>query len=899
MNRILGIGLISLAALSAGGGNLTAQNISLKAVNRPATEVFSAIMEQSGKNFIYSSDLLKGIRVSVDLKKQPLDKALHQIFDNTGVRFIIHGDDILLIADKKERQTPVARESAPKVTVSGFVRESGNEEAVIGAYVRATRANDSTIVASATTNVHGFFTMSVPEGSATLMCSYPGSRLWEKEMTLKHDTNLAIRLESATQLEEVVIVGSKNRVLTMVSPLTGALNITGKAISATPTIFGESDIIKTLQLEPGVSPGVEGMAGMYVHGGNSDENLYMLDNIPLYQVNHFGGLFSAFNTDAIRNVDFYKSAVPSKYDGRLSSFVDVNTRDGARDHFGGSFKLGLTSGALSLEGPIGKRTSYSLALRRSWYDVLTVPALAIINSISNNGEKTIFRYAFTDLNAKITHEFSRRSALSIGAYYGNDYLKGGNESVYHSSMSDNSETREKDVTEMSWGNTVVNARWKYVFSPRLFGTLTGAYSRYSSEMTKRQDYEYDYDDGIAKESDFKYSRDESDNKIDDIIAKADFEFKPDNSYILSFGASYIRHSYLPSRSKHTLINPEAEIVVSDNARHTGANEVGAYVGNDWHPSDHWRLNGGVNTSLFNIYGKTHFNLSPRLALMWSPRADRTFKASYARTVQYVHQLSESSISLPTDQWIPISANGKPQTSDKVSVAANFTRRFGSADYTLSVEGYMKWMRNLIEYRDEYYIIPPSWGHEARLVSGKGQSKGIDIKIAKETGRITGHISYSLLWADRTFEGKNRGLTYPARFDNRHKINISANWKINDRWSVGASWTGMSGNRITLPTQCWVDPDLDGYSPIDPTLVTEVNNYRLPFYHRLDLGFTRYTKHGYWTFSLYNAYCHMNVIGVRLGEEWKDNSYGDWVYYPKFQKVKLLPIIPSVSYTWIF
>ncbi len=339
-----------------------------------------------------------------------------------------------------------------------------------------------------------------------------------------------------------MVHGDKNNSLAMESASIGALNIGRGIIASTPVIFGESDVIKALQLEPGVSPGVEGMAGMYVHGGNVDENLYMLDNIPLYQVNHFAGLFSAFNTEAIRNVDFYKSSFPAKYDGRLSSFMDVHTKDGSLEEHHGSVKLGLTSGAFNIDGPIWKgRTSYSFAIRRSWYDLLTIPAMAIYNSFSKD-EKLETGFAFTDINAKINHRFSDRSSAYVMFYFGEDYL--------HVKQS-----WDKDVTDgyydlnknnLRWGNLVASAGWNYVISPSIFGEFTAAYSRYSSRLSH---YEEDGEKEEGRILSYSMSEVNSDNNIHDWIFRADFDWHPHSGHTVNFGASYVRHGFLPFRDR--------------------------------------------------------------------------------------------------------------------------------------------------------------------------------------------------------------------------------------------------------------------------------------------------------------------------------------------------------------
>ena len=872
---------VSAMMLIAGGLlTLSAQKITISAQNRPADIIFKEIARQAGKNFVYSADLLKGMNVSVNARGQELTTVLDRMFAGTNVQYKIRGKNIVLSrAATKKSQT---------VTLSGFVREAGSGEPLVGATVGLKSGAAATF-----TNTMGFYSLTIPAGNQEIRTAYPGYDPMEIRVDANRNISRNINLlpsTEATTLGELEVIASPNRDLAMESASIGTMNVSKAKILNTPVIFGESDVIKTLQLEPGVSAGIEGMAGMYVHGGNTDENMYMLDNIPLYQVNHFGGLFSAFNIEALRNVDFYKSSFPAKYDGRLSSFMDVNTKDGSMESHHGSVKLGLTSGAFNIDGPIIKnKTSYSFAIRRSWYDVLTIPAFAIINA-SSKSDKTNVGYAFMDINAKITHRFSDRSKGYVMFYYGDDYLKVKQEWDVKRPSGD----YDINNNNLRWGNIVASAGWNYVFTPKLFGEFSGAFTRYYSRLLSEYE-EGEREDGKVVSS--TTDRTITHNNINDWIFKADFDWHLHPLHRINFGAGYTYHSFLPARTSRTLTTADFTTSITDRVTSYHANEFNAYFGGDWHPVGPLRVNYGAHLSMFNIEGKTHTYLSPRLSARWAVNPEWVIKGGYSRTVQYVHQLMQSSISLPTDQWIPIVGDQKPQTSDKIAAGVYYSP---NKDYVFSIEGFWKWMDNLLEYADEYYLLPPEEEWSSKLTPGKGTSKGIDFKVAKEFGKLTGHVAYSLMWADRQYADKNHGKKFPARFDNRHKINIVVNWKINSKWEASAAWTGMSGNRITLPTQCWEDPALAPWH-YDMLLDTDVNNFRLPFYHRLDLSFKRNTKKGYWTFSLYNAYCNMNTIGVRrdYSDDYIIDENGNIKGIPTYQKIKLIPIIPSVSYTWLF
>jgi len=786
-----------------------AQNVTIRAVNQPASVVFRSIVEQTGKNFVYSSELLKNMHVSVNVKNKPLKQTLSIIFKDTDIKYEIKGRNIILKRKPKSKK----QERKPSVAVAPPTLPSRN--------------------------------VVVPK-----------------------------------MLEEVVVVSRLEAPVVETAEI-GAKKLTAQEIINTPVLFGESDVIKALQMQPGVSEGQEGMAGMHVHGGNADENLYMLDNVPLYQVNHFAGLFSAFNAEAIRYIDFFKSSIPAKYDGRLSSYLDVRTKNGSPESHHGSFRLGLTSGAFNIDGPIGKKTTYSVALRRSWFDVLSIPMLALVNS-SSDDEKIRFRYAFMDLNAKVTHRFSNKATGFVSVYFGNDILKTGSSDKHVPE----SGWYDDDRADFHWGNLVAQTGLNYRLNPSLSAEFTAAYTRYFSGMKHDWMSKEITSDGTTE----SHSISKTNNNINDWIFRADFDWRPNDGNRVRFGGNYILHSFLPARTDRNYTVGTTQTLTRDSTWAYTADEANIYIEDDWRISEKFRMNAGLHLSLFNIDGKTNYGIGPRFSFSYRASENWAVKAAYARTNQYVHQLSQTYLSLPTDQWVPITGKFKPQNADKISIGAYW--QTDNKMFAASVEGYYKIMRNLVDYRDEYYLQPPTEMWNAQLCSGKGTAKGIDFKIEKLYGKLTGHISYSLAWSDRTFPDKNGGHTFPARFDNRHTINILLNWNISDKVSLNAAWTGHSGNRFTLLPQVWESPDYgNSYSGDESPLKTRVNNYQLPFYHRLDLSCTVRNKRGYWTFGLFNAYCHMNTVAIRRTHNNANR--------PVFQKVKLLPIIPSISYTWQF
>ena len=807
---------------------VTAQDITLKATDRPAAEVFRAIMQQTDRNFVYSSELLKDMRITVDAKKKHLKKVLDDIFRNTDIEYKIKGNNVVLKKKKAEK---------PK----------------------------------------------------------------KKKITATKEASLRMHLADSvkvTMLQTVDVVSQpENHPLE--SAKSGVNTLSGATIASTPAILGEPDLVKALQILPGVSESTAGLSGMNVHGGGADENLYMLDNVPLYQVEHFAGLFSPFNTDVVKYADFYKTSVPARFDGRLSSFLDVHLKNGSQKGHHGSGRLGLTSGAFNISGPIGKKTSYLIGLRRSWYDVFIIPALAIVNS-RNENEKTDVRYHFMDFNARLDHRFSDRLTGFVNAYYGDDRLKIGTK--------DKHEPAEgyfyDEMHELKWGNMLAQIGVNTDFSDVMSGEFSAAYTGYFSKMG------YVFLDKEIRPEETNISRDRmwSTNTIHTVSGRGDFSWHPEGNSRLRFGASYSYHSFLPERTVKENILNDITVKTRDIPQQIGASEVNAYVEDDWNISDRLHAEIGLHASAFHIDGKTKGGVSPRFSFSYSPVPRLALKGAFSHTVQYVHRIDETYLSLPCDRWVPVVGSFKPMTADKIGIGGYWQTENGT--YGVTLDAYWKFLHNILDYRDEYYLRPQGWSWTERLTAGKGNSRGIDLMIEKKTGRLTGHISYSLAWADRQFPDRNGGHRFPARFDHRHTIKVFANWEISSKVSLSALWTGHSGNRFTFLPQRFEEPDFpDGpkFWLDDVSLRAPVNNYQLPFYHRLDLSIMVKNKHGYWTFGLYNAYCHMNTIAITTGSvnQTKYEEVGDNVWdvvqesKPVFQKMKLIPTIPSISYTWLF
>lgn len=688
------------------------------------------------------------------------------------------------------------------------------------------------------------------------------------------------------------------------NPQMGMTVMDDNAIRNVPTLLGEPDVIKALQLQPGVSAGTEGFAGMFVRGGENDENLFLIDGCSIYHTNHLGGLFSPFNANAVSHLTFYKSAFPARYGGRLSSVTDLSMKSGDYESWHGNFTMGLTSANVSFSGPLVKdQTSLFVALRRSWLELVSVPALAIINaSKKKSGEKVIAGYNFTDFNLKLSHRLRRFGTLSLLGYYGHDRLKMG-EHRFSNDGEDTDPYFHKNENRLGWGNMLTSLRWHLPINTLFAYNMKASYTRYQSDFRKTVETVSGREGKNGYEN--NGSRTESRNAIHDLSVDASLAFIPSDRTIIRLGTQYTHHRYTPEEEIQ-----ESTSLPSGNGNNESrviANEWNAYLEGDLEVF-HWlRFNAGMHGSFFRVEGKQYQVFEPRVSADFRLSPVVSLKAGYARMSQFVQQVSDNYISLPTDYWLPITRNFSPLTSDQFSADI-----YVSPDkkYTFSVEGYYKKMDHLLEYRDDYKDLQvTSW--EDRLTSGSGRAYGADFQAEADFGKLHGFIGYGLMWSDRLFADQNGGKRFPSKYDNRHKVTLSATWKCSERVELNAGWVFMTGNRVTLSLENYSYPDgyptniVPSYPHKDEEMLDYYagkNNVRLPAYHRLDVGINIYRslrrgRTGIWNVSLYNAYSRMNPIMIEKNNQ--KQSMDGTPLAPRFRQFALFPIIPSVSYTYKF
>lgn len=690
------------------------------------------------------------------------------------------------------------------------------------------------------------------------------------------DTDVKAQLDTTSirepeMLEEAVVTSFVEAAQN--STQTGLARIDPKALNSGFAFMSSPDIIKTLQMLPGVASGTELISGLYVHGGTGSDNLFTLDGVPIYQVSHLAGLFSSFNTDLTESVEFYKSGFPARYGSKLSSVVDIRTKDGDFEEYHGSFSIGLIDGRLSYGGPIVKgRTSFNLGVRTSWLDVVSLPALAIINAVQK-GEKKFARYAFWDANAKLTHKFSENSRLSLNFYMGRDAL---NFRLGSYSYDDTGErvAEESIGTKVNWGNILTSLDWKARAAENLYSDVRLYWSNYRGMMS----FSTEMDSGSGRYSDESrnYSR------ISDMGLDAGFTWIPGRIHRVRFGLQAVQHWFRPER------------YASKDSHAAGmrynAFEPAIHIEDEITPAEWLGINVGIRYSMFATGSRIWHSIEPRAAFRFTISPAVSLKASYAEMSQPIHQVATNYLDLPSNLWMPSTERMSPMRSRQVAGGAYLRLPYG---IRVTAEGWWKTMEHLYEYVGANAFYPPLDQWETSFAEGLGRSWGMELETGWGTDRADISVAYTLSWNRRYFEAIYH-TWYPDRNDNRHKITVMGTYRFSERFECYAAWNWKTGNRMTV--ESYSVPSSNPYNESDKTLYFAPNNALMPDYHRLDIGmnFRKTTRRGnesIWNLSIYNVYCRMNPFMAYVTTDENGKMVGE--------ATGVIPIIPSFSYTLKF
>ena len=782
---------------------------------------------------------------------------------------------------------------AQKRTISGYVMDAASKETLIGATIF-----DKNSGKGCATNNYGFYTLTLDQGQVDLQVSYVGYTQQNHTFDLKENASLNFALTTNIELGEVVVEATRATVSAR-SPQMSVVELPVQQIKSIPTLFGEADVLKAIQLLPGVQNGSEGSAGMYVRGGGPDENLLLLDGVPVYNVNHMMGFFSVFNPDALKNVTLYKGSFPAHFGGRLSSVVDIRMKEGDMQNYHGNVSVGLISSKLNVEGPIVKdKLSFNLSFRRTYSDLLMKPALWIARAQIEDVDKLKAGYYFYDLNTKFNWKISDKDRLYLSFYSGDDAIYLGVKNKDYSY--DNSQYKEQVGMDWKWGNKVAALRWNHVMSQQLFMDASVNYTPYRHDlgMSIEESETYLSQPPVTIKDEFAMAYKSG---INDVTAKVDFDYTPLPNHEIRFGGNYIFHQFRPEvQSMKIIAGEDFDIDTTAGSPKVFAHETALYVEDNMTFGDIFRVNAGVHYSTFTVEGKTYQSVQPRLSTSVMLASNLSLKAGYAYMTQYVHLLSNSSVSLPTDLWVPVTSNIVPMNAHQVSLGAFYEM---PRLFDISIEGYYKTMDNLLEYKDGASFFGSSERWDEKVCMGKGWSYGVEFLVQRSFGKTTGWVGYTWSHAKRLFDREgmviNQGKVFPAKYDRRHDLSITVQHKFSDRFDLSGTWVFSSGNCGTLGTQIYEGfPDEWGNASTINAL--ERNNFRLGNYHRLDVGmnFHKQKKHGLrtWNLSVYNAYNHNNPFIVYTRYNWDEVTQQE---KKVLMQASLFPIIPSVSYSYKF
>lgn len=750
-----------------------------------------------------------------------------------------------------------------KYTLSGYVRDGGTGEELIGATIRILDLENT----GAATNAYGFFSITLPEGEYRIAVQFVGFVTVEDTILLTEDKRLDFNLIDNTTLNEVVVEAERQD-QNVTDIQMGVDKLDMREINKVPVLMGEKDVLKTIQLRPGVKNGGEGTGGFFVRGGAADQNLILLDEATVYNVSHLLGFFSVFNSDALKDVTLYKGTQPAEFGGRLASVLDVRMKDGNMKRFGVSGGIGLISARLNVEGPIVKdKGSFSIAGRRTYADLFL--KLSREESLKNS------QLYFYDLNLKANYKLNERNRIYLSGYFGRDVL--GFQKVFG----------------LDWGNATGTLRWNSLVSEKLFSNTTFIFSEYNYKVS----------------IDFAGNNAEIVSRIQNYNLKQDFQYFINSENKIKFGINSIFHRILPGK-----LALENQPIANSKENNRYAWDNAAYISHEWKPFKRVGFEYGARLSTFTLvgrgdfysyneagnvtdttrlgnaeFGKTYVNIEPRVGINLLLSEKNSLKAFYGRNTQNLHLLSNSTTGSPTDLWIPSSYNVRPEISDQVSLG--YFRNFLSNKLELSVETYYKWMQNQIDYKDGAEL---DFGEnvESQLLTGTGRAYGIEFLFRKKVGKITGWVGYTLSRVEKKIEGINNDEYYPARQDRTHDISIVLMYQILPRLSVAATWVYYTGNAVTFPS---------GKYEIQGQVVnyyTERNAYRMPDYHRMDLGITfdgkkRKRFESSWNLSFYNLYARENAFTITFEEDPNDPSKTQAV------QTSLFKIIPSITYNFKF
>lgn len=877
MRLSIGISLLLLCTclgLRAQGGLLD-EPVHLRYQAAPLADVLGQIEAALPVTFSYDTRIIPTATYSGSWEGEPLRKVLDALLGPAGLDWELKGNIVVLV--EAEGQAPEGRKHC---IISGYVQDEQTGERLVGAQVWDVRSRQGTL-----TNEAGFFSLRLPADSVKLVVSMLGYALHGERLALRRDLHREIRLVSDLALEAVVIHPDE-QMDPMAEAGASVVEVPMVDLDRLPKLMGESDILSVLKMFPGVHAGGEGATGIYVRGGGPDQNLVLLDGATVYNSSHLFGFYSIFNSDAIKEVRLVKGGFPARYGGRLSSVVDIQTRDGNLEEYEGSLNLGLVSARLSLSGPIVKgKTSFMLSARRT----LLEPYFAVINaySVPLNGNR--LGYAFHDVQGKLQQVLGPKDRLLLGGYIGGDRFSSGYDI-------DTSGVANTFDFGLSWGNAVGSLQWRHEWGPRLFGNVSLLYSSYSYEANSEAEIQF----GSGPRN---FNRLKTSSSVRDLGTRLAWDWMPDSKQWLRFGVAGNAHRFEPETYSQQIGGANTDTFSTDiSQRILDTWETMAWIEDQVKLGRRLTFNAGLHGSAYWVDSSFYWSVQPRLSARLNLPAGIGIAGSYTDMVQYIHLLSNAGVGLPTDLWVPATGVVPPQRSQQVSVGID--KGFGQGAWSVSLEGYYKDMTGLIDYQTGVNFFGNADWQDQVEKEGRGWSYGLEFLVRKQRGRLTGWLGYSLSRTDRQFPGINFGEVYPYKYDRRHDLSTALVYAINPQMDLSANWLYATGNAITFPEAVYYSPtssqlsfwDLNQGQGLDVIIdYGGRNSFRLPAYHRLDLNLSMKKKTSWgerrWNFGIFNVYNRRNPYFLFLRADYSSDPNSPSI---KVRRMSLLPILPEVN-----
>ena len=763
---------------------------------------------------------------------------------------------------------------AQKTTIHGYITDRATGERILGTSIIVTNTNTGT-----TSNNYGFYSITVPKANDSIEVSYSfvGYQPQQYKFLAKENKRLDVLLSTNSILEEV-IVSSSRKINMVTSSQMSTIQLNQEQIKNLPSMLGEADVLRTVQLLPGIQAGNEGNVGFYVRGGGADQNLILLDGVPVYNAMHLFGFFSVFNSDVLQTVDVIKGGFPARYGGRLSSVLDIRMKEGNNQEFHGEGGMGLLAARLMLEGPIKKgKSSYMISGRRTYADLYMRP---LIKSLNNKGAEA--GYYFYDLNTKVNFYLGKKDHLYFSGYFGKDRFDGNvNDFNSDSLLAKNNHYK----ATMEWGNSTALVRWNHEFTRNLFCNMTFNYTKYQFNLSNEQNVLQTT--GVNAVYYQAYS-----SGIEDKSLRIDLDYLPNPNHFVKFGTSATWHNFSPGAFQTQITNTSYNNDSSYHAGFISSAEFDTYAEDDIRFSNRIKANVGLHLTGFAVRNNFFTSIQPRVSLRYLLRTDMSLKVSFAQMNQFIHLLTNNGVGMPTDLWVPATGIVPPEKSLQAAIGWQYNWKH---NIDFSIESYYKRMDNVIEYKEGSSFVNALSNWENQVVTGTGTSYGIEWMAQKQKGRTSGLIGYTLSWSNRQFADLNNGQPFPYKYDRRHDLKLALVHALTKKIQLSADWVFSTGITTTLPIATYLNSSLRQMQVYD-----QRNSFRLPPYHRLDLSI-KFSKQKRkferdWVISIYNVYNRLNAYFIYQNTVYNTATHS---YYNQFYKFALFPIIPSISYQFKF